>query len=298
METMTVWQAYSLLELDAFASIKRVKQSYRRAAKLYHPDMNASYSDAEKFTEVVSAYKTILEDRKKNPSGRSNIMKNKGQPEYSNGSNSERSNDAPKQETRERCSASAKRKVKKAPIVKKGPKVKLGVRANNLLTYDELVIRFDKGPNVWVKAEAAQLLFNNFNDHFEFFAIPRLAGAKGRILIVLISLLGERGSVDSLNAIAPYLSSGDTHVCCSAFKALDKAGDLGVEIIDKYLNTPPAILHRLTGLFFKSDLEREVVGSKLISSEKLRRLWAVKKKTGLPLRDLLKGIGVEFSASA
>ena len=52
-----VLDAFALLELDGSASFGEVKASYRRLARLYHPDSNPG--NEEKFQQVQKAYETI-----------------------------------------------------------------------------------------------------------------------------------------------------------------------------------------------------------------------------------------------
>ena len=60
---------YQILGIDPSASDDEVKKAYRTLSKKYHPDANinnpnqAAYT--EKFKEVQTAYKTIMDDRKR-----------------------------------------------------------------------------------------------------------------------------------------------------------------------------------------------------------------------------------------
>ena len=60
---------YQILGIDPQASDDEVKKAYRTLSKKYHPDANinnpnqAAYT--EKFKEVQTAYKTIMDDRKR-----------------------------------------------------------------------------------------------------------------------------------------------------------------------------------------------------------------------------------------
>lgn len=42
------------------ASLEEVKASYRRLARLYHPDVNPDVAAREKFIAVTEAYKALL----------------------------------------------------------------------------------------------------------------------------------------------------------------------------------------------------------------------------------------------
>ncbi len=52
---------YRRLGLRAGASLEAVKASYRRLARLYHPDVNPDYLAREKFIAVTEAYKFLLD---------------------------------------------------------------------------------------------------------------------------------------------------------------------------------------------------------------------------------------------
>lgn len=52
---------YRTLELTVGASLEEVKASYRRLARLYHPDVNSESTAREKFMAVAEAYKVLLE---------------------------------------------------------------------------------------------------------------------------------------------------------------------------------------------------------------------------------------------
>jgi hypothetical protein len=58
---MTIAECYRLLQLSPQASLAEVKASYRRLARQYHPDVNASDRQAqEKFIQVTEAYKQLV----------------------------------------------------------------------------------------------------------------------------------------------------------------------------------------------------------------------------------------------
>jgi len=54
---------YDILGIDPSASEEEIKNAYRRLAKLYHPDINATGDrhepNAEKFREVAEAYAVL-----------------------------------------------------------------------------------------------------------------------------------------------------------------------------------------------------------------------------------------------
>ena len=60
---------YQILGISSDATDDEVKKAYRTLSKKYHPDANinnpnqAAYT--EKFKEVQTAYKTIMDDRKR-----------------------------------------------------------------------------------------------------------------------------------------------------------------------------------------------------------------------------------------
>ncbi len=58
---MNIADYYRILELSSGASFSEVKASYRRLARLYHPDVNPGDHQAkEKFIELTEAYQQLL----------------------------------------------------------------------------------------------------------------------------------------------------------------------------------------------------------------------------------------------
>lgn len=56
--------AHSLLKVGQHATLDEIKQSYRKAARRYHPDTGNGSADVEKFYQIVRAYNDIIDDRK------------------------------------------------------------------------------------------------------------------------------------------------------------------------------------------------------------------------------------------
>lgn len=57
---------YEILEVDRNATADEIKQSYRRLAKKYHPDLNPGDHEAqEKFKEISSAYEVLGNEEKR-----------------------------------------------------------------------------------------------------------------------------------------------------------------------------------------------------------------------------------------
>ncbi|MGJ3246282.1 MAG: DnaJ domain-containing protein [Elainellaceae cyanobacterium] len=59
---MSLADCYRLLELRTGASFSEIKASYRRLARLYHPDVNPDNQERarEKFIQLTDAYKTLM----------------------------------------------------------------------------------------------------------------------------------------------------------------------------------------------------------------------------------------------
>ena len=66
---------YDILGVSPDASDEEVKKAYRKLTKKYHPDANVNNPNkeayTEKFKQVQSAYKTIMDDRKRGYSNQS-----------------------------------------------------------------------------------------------------------------------------------------------------------------------------------------------------------------------------------
>jgi len=123
-------------------------------------------------------------------------------------------------------------------------------------------------------------------------ALARTSSAPRKIQVELIGLLGQFGSKAALDAVAPYLSSRNPDLALAAFLALEKAGEAGQAVIDRELKTPSAVTYSLSGFFGGKELEKKILRKGLVPVSRMRRLAAVSRKSGVPLRQLLEGIGV------
>ncbi len=290
---MSLKRAYNLLAVDEKSDIAFIKQSYRRAAKLYHPDAPSGLSDPDMFNNIVMAYNFILKEKKSVTafsSFRSKMTENRS-----------------KKEARGRWRSGGAKEPGFSFIsfFRPGPaagRKNTGYKKRNKndfiekdirspLSFDELVIRFDKAPSVWVRIEAAHVVYNKYRDKFEVFAISRLPSATEKARVELIRILGMLDSPKALNEIGAFLTSRNKQLCCAAFMALDSAGSLGHSVLDKKLAPPSTFRYLLRSVFAGTQIEKKALRARLISVRKLRRLNAVTRKTGVPLPDLLEGIG-------
>ncbi|MBI5814032.1 MAG: DnaJ domain-containing protein [Nitrospinae bacterium] len=298
---MTLKQAYGLLEVAENSAIETVKQSYRRAAKLYHPDAASGLADTEKFHKIVTAYNLITKDIKRKQILFKSTRKGAGKaPAGAEAAQAGGWRRFAGKTGSKFMDFMGGMRSKSQPKPSHENKARTGSewKSTSTLTYDELIIRFDKSPNVWLQIEAAHEIYSRFRGRFESFAIPRLPRAQARALVELIQVLGKIKTQTALGAIAPYLSSGDKEVCCSAFMSLENGGAIGQEILDKSIRTPSPMMYYITGLFNRSPFEKHVLKSRLVPSQKMRRLTAVTRRTGLPLQDLLEGVGVSLQSLA
>ncbi|MFQ5715642.1 MAG: DnaJ domain-containing protein [Nitrospinales bacterium] len=61
------YNLYHLLEVESFSDIRKIKQGYRRLAMKYHPDrFPMDKNSARKFELGVAAYKTLVDEEKRN----------------------------------------------------------------------------------------------------------------------------------------------------------------------------------------------------------------------------------------
>jgi curved DNA-binding protein len=56
---------YKILGVSVDADAQEIKTAYRKLARKYHPDLNASDGAAEKFKEIAEAYEVLKDPRKK-----------------------------------------------------------------------------------------------------------------------------------------------------------------------------------------------------------------------------------------
>lgn len=287
---MTLREAYALLDVDENASLEQVKKSYRRAARLYHPDSSLELSDTGKFHEVVTAYNVILADRKKRSNGHGARSASRvngawngagaGRPPFRGNGTGWFSRGGGARRTGGRGNGG-------------------GFHAGSgLLTYDELLIRFDKSPNIWVRIEAAHAIYSRFRERFEDFASRRLGGAPWKVQAELVTLLGKAGTPGALEIVADHLMSRNVGVLLSAYLALEEAGEAGLAMIDRKIGAPSAVSYHILKLFSRDSVERMVVKDGLVPPARMRRLAAVSRKSGVPLRDILEGLGVPLPQPA
>lgn len=59
MYVLNIYQCYEILGLKPGASIKEIKQAYRRLALLYHPDKDSSDGNEARFKQILDAYQTL-----------------------------------------------------------------------------------------------------------------------------------------------------------------------------------------------------------------------------------------------
>ncbi|MBI4666257.1 MAG: DnaJ domain-containing protein [Nitrospinae bacterium] len=294
-QEMTLKQALELLAVDENASVEVVKQSYRRAAKLYHPDTTSGLSDTEKFQKIVTAYNLALKEAK-----RKQVFANFKK--TTSGAGAEQAQGAWKRFTGRTGSKimdfmGGHRKPQNSAADAAGS-AWTDRKTVYTLSFEELVHRFDKSTNPWDQIESAHEIYSRFRARFESFATPRLSKTYGKTLAELLCVLGQTRSRGALNAIAPYLTSMNKEVCCAAFMALDSAGTLGHEILDRHLKTPSPVMYYITGLFGRDDTEKEIIKNSAIPAEKVRRLSAVTRRTGFAMQDLLEGMGLSMSTPA
>jgi molecular chaperone DnaJ len=56
---------YIILGVSKNAELSKIKKAYRRAVKRFHPDVNRSLEDTEKFLEIREAYETLGNEEKR-----------------------------------------------------------------------------------------------------------------------------------------------------------------------------------------------------------------------------------------
>lgn len=284
-QEMTLPEAYRILRVNKSHRLDQIKQSYRRAARLYHPDVSTGLADAEKFQQIVKAYNLISREKKRTSlDNRYNDRFTENRQEkgfvwrikkFFTGGNKKRG----------KSSAHGDRSAKNSNFYRQ--------RSAGILTFGDLCQRFDTSVDTWVKIESAHTIFDSYINRFEFFATTRLKKSGGTIRGELLRLLGRLESRSALCVIAPYLYSREREVMISAFMALDSAGSAGYVLIDRYLNPPSALAYFLGGFGgSRSELEKLVLRRRLVKPYRLRRLFAMNRRSGVPLRDLLEGIGV------
>ena len=285
---MTLKEAYRLLDVNESSSLDVIKQSYRRAAKLYHPDTASTLSDTQKFHRIVTAYNMVVTAAKRNQSAFAIHGNGTGGWKTFAGKTGSRIMD---------FMDGVRSRTHGKPANGNGRASSGGQdrKSSSQLSYEELLTRFDRSANSWDQIEAAHEVYNRFRPRFEQFAIPRLRRISGKTLVEMIHILGATRTDSALNALARHLTSTDREVCCAAFMALDQSGSAGQAILDRQINTPSAAMYHLFGFFRKTDIEKRILKNRIMPAERLRRLSAVTRRTGFPMRDLLEGIGVSVS---
>lgn len=287
-QEMTLKEAYRLLDVSESSSVEVIKRSYRRAAKLYHPDTASNLSDTDKFHRIVTAYNMVVSDAKRRQSMRAF---------HGDGTGGGWKRFAGKTGSRIMDFMGGARGRAQGGD---GGGASAGSDRKNAsqLSFEELLARFDRSVNSWDQIEAAHEIYNRFRRRFEQFAISRLRRIYGKTLVEMIHILGSTGNPAALNAVAQFITSTDREVCCAAFMALDQAGADGRRILDRRINTPSAVMYHLLGFFRKTEMEKRILKNRIMPAERLRRIAAVTRRTGFPMRDLLEGIGVSVHGLA
>jgi len=296
--TTTLKQAYKLLDVAPTADFNQIKRSYRRAARLYHPDINPGMANNEKFCKVVSAYNLVLKSRKwlNDPDSSRPSSHGSAKPGMTwlpfcemfkrsrerlltliyGGKNTSRSG---ARSHGEKSSSSKGDNHSKSELYK-------------------LIFQFDKTSESTGKIKMAHAIYAIFREDFEWIAISRLPRADAKTQVELIWMLGQLGTKRALEAIGPYVKSRNTRIVGAAFLALDRAGPTGQAVLDKSLSTSATLRHRVVEAFYHSPLDKRMLKNRIISSDQLRRLKAVMRSTGLPFDDVLKLVGISIPRSA
>ena len=295
-------RAYALLNVHPASSLEEVKQAYRRAARLYHPDTKTGLSDAGRFHQIVQAYNTIKSERKRRGkfgSGAAPSVEERSQwgGWFAIRAFLKRSTDRILRLIK--GSANGRERRHGANGARAKPSNGAAREADRRWSpVSELIRRFDASGSVADQAQLAREIFTKNPPMFEKMAIDRLAKVTERARAELIKILGELGSSAALEAIAPHLASSSRHVSLAAYLALDGAGAPGHELIERTLFTPSSFAWRLTALFNASELERFALKSRYVTARELRRHKAFTRRSGVPLRHLLELAGVPVSQTA
>ncbi len=296
--TTTLKQAYKLLDVAPDADFNQIKRSYRRAARLYHPDINPDMSSNEKFCKVVAAYNLVLKNRKwlndpdsSRPSGLASpkpgitwlpfcgMLKRSRERLLTliyGGKNSDKNSAS---SCGEKSSPTNGDSRSKSELYK-------------------LIYQFDKADESTEKIKMAHAIYARFRENFEWVAISRLPRVDTRTQVELIWMLGQLGTKRALEVIGPYVKSRNKRIVGVAFLALDRAGPTGQAILDKSLSTSATLGRRVMEVFYHSPLDKRMLKSRIVSSAQLRRLKAVMRSTGLPFDDVLKLVGISIPRSA
>lgn len=266
-------KARRLLKVAEDASVDEIKQSYRRAARMYHPDGNSGLGDADKFHKIVSAYNIIINNRKN------------GGPEKV-----ARSIPAPWFPWFARACEPVFHALGFVLFFRgrrREEKDKTGgPPGDEALSLYLLICQLDRPGDVTHQIKAARTIFNRHRASFEKIAVPRLAEASERMRAELIRLLGRVGTDRALEAIASHVTSESRSVCLAAYLALDGAGPTGQALLDRALFAQYKIARRFTGIFNQPETGRGL-NAKAFSNDQIRRIKAFTRRTGVPMNDLL-----------
>lgn len=273
-------RARRLLKVAENASIDEIKQSYRRAARVYHPDGNSGLGDADKFHKIVSAYNIIISNSK-------------------NGGPAKPAHSAASWFAR--LAGALKSAIGAAPFFGRergGGTDRAGSPpGDDALSLYLLICQLDRPGDAAQQVKAARAIFNSHRSAFEKIALPRLAGASERMRAELIRLLGRVGTDRALEAIASHVTSESRSVCLAAYLALDGAGPSGQALLDRALFAQYTMARRFTGIFNQPENANRGLNAKAFSRDQMRRIKAFTRRTGVPMNDLLSRMAAHNAGS-
>ncbi|MFQ5432015.1 MAG: DnaJ domain-containing protein [Nitrospinota bacterium] len=272
---------YRSLNLPPGASLDEIKKAFRKAVRMYHPDMNGGYGNLYKFNEVIRAYNYL----KKSPDVTGVAIKKP----------TERKIKAwlvkiTKALTKE---VNLTVKVKNAGALKKR-KRRQSRRVDPLIlrmSFEELRFRFTQSNNDYVKMQSARALAILFGAKSLFTLKKGLGNASLQVCEEIIYLFGLIGNNEAVRLLEKCARHPNVKIACCAVNALQQVNrEQAVTILNK-LEKEGRAFRTAVSQYFDTKKARKLLHGWTMDDSEFYIARALRNRTRQPLPIILRELG-------